>query len=145
MTYQPGGKYILYLPSAVEAEARLDGSFCHKLESIVTKFQGDWGPGNAFAKDPEETGTEHIYQIKHERGVLRGFASWWNVDSKHVLCLIDVFKKAEEDDHWGEIEQFNQNAERIHNKLDELHEDGVLEKKLSELNERDDHKVIPPE
>lgn len=142
-SHVPGEKYILYLPPAVEDLNKLDKSLQLKIERNIVKFQTEWGPASAFSKCPDETGTEYVYQVKHKRGVMRSFSSWWSGESIHVQCVLAVYKKAEEDPYWDSITQFDQRAEQVHGRLSEW---GSSDDLVDELNDLSDGecKLVQP-
>lgn len=139
-----GDKYILFLPPAVENMNRIDNSLSLKIKRQITNFQSEWNPSMAFSKEPRDTGTENLAQIKHERGVMRAFAAWWNEKSIHVLCVLVIYKKGNEDAHWRKKDDYDRKAEKIFEELTDLHAKDELRGELEELDETDDHCVIPP-
>lgn len=144
MSHVPGDKYILYLPPAKEDWDALDKSLCLKIERQFTSFQTDWGPSNAFDKDPDDTGTEHIYQIKHDRGTMRAFAGWWQEDSTHVLCIICLYKRENQDPYWSRLSTFDDCAARAKEKLSELHDKDELVKRFEEYEKNEEYRVVWP-
>ena len=140
----PGDKYILFLKPAVEDWNHLDNSLCYKIERQITDFQTDWGPSNAFSKNPSETETENIYQIKHKRGTVRAFAAWWNEDSIHVLCILSLYKKENESSNWDCIDDYDSAAEDKLNELSTLYTASNLRTRLDELDNKDEYRVIEP-
>lgn len=138
-----GERYILFLPSAVENLERLDNSLCIRIKNEIEKFQTAWNPSQIFDKDVRNT--EIVKQIKKDRGVMRSFAAWWDGGSVHVLCVLAIYKKQDENDYWNQTNEYLQRAQSIFDKLSKYHENGDIYDKMVELDELDDYKVIYPE
>lgn len=101
-----GDRYVLYLPPAVENLERLDPSLEELIEGEIEKFLDIWNPDHLFDKKV----TPLVGQIKKDRSVMRAFASWWDLDYVHILLVLQVYKKKDEDSFWDDIEEYNELA-----------------------------------
>lgn len=75
---------------------------------------------------------------------MRAFAAWWNGDSIHVLCILSLYKKINEEENWENIDDYDEIATDYFRELSQLHDQGGLRDKLEELYNNGDYRVITP-
>lgn len=132
-----GGRYILFTPPALDAYRHLDGSLQQTIDSEIGKFLTAWNVDEIFDKTEGVVG-----QLKKQRSVVRAFATHCDFEDVHVLVVLVVYKKRQEDDAWGRMPFWQDSAEEWCQRLQERYEDGELLATLRRLRARDDARVL---
>lgn len=133
-----GDKYIVYLPPAKENLERLDASLADDIEGEITKFFDVWNPKQLY----DEEITENFGELKKDRSVVRAFASWWDGGDVHVLIVVIVYKKKDEDKHWDYAGKYKSTVDGFREELDKRNDDGDVREQIENLQDNSDYRVL---
>lgn len=134
-----GDRYILYLPAAVENYQRLDGSLQQTIDTEISKFLDAWNVDSIWAKERGPIG-----QIKNDRTIMRAFGSHWDGGEVHVILVLAIYTKNQEDRYWALVGRWKQIARDWHDRLSARQAAGALTDALERLDARDEYRLLGP-